>query len=233
MKSLVTYQFIILIVLSLTQYRCSTCSSSKSFSDSEKTLTEDTNRVMMDAALSEKLQQNCGLWLNSWGRGLETDSFALVRGYTSPLSTDWEEFDISGKDFSDYRDKIYYSPNGSYALDLYSYSLILNKKGAEIHAVVDADIQVYLIDIPHHQRRPVLFLGPTASIDDGCWLSDSIVVLVGWERCYDCPEEAYRPNVCKVNVFTGETVEYQYDAAFSHHNSGFLKQKFPDIIFDD
>jgi len=233
MKPVVTYQFIILVILSLTQYSCSTCSSSKSFSDSEKTLTEDTNRVMMDAALSEKLQQNCGLWLNSWGRGLETDGFALVRGYTSPLSTDWEEFDISGKDFSDYRDKIYYSPNGSYALDLYSYSLILNKKGAEIHAVVDADIQVYLIDIPHHQRRPVLFLGPTASIDDGYWLSDSIVVLVGWERCYDCPEEAYRPNVCKVNVFTGETVEYQYDAAFSHYNGDFLKQKFPKIIFDD
>lgn len=234
MKSTVTYQFIILaVVLLLTQYRCSTSSSSKSFSDNEKTLTEDTNRVMMDAILSEKLQQNCSLWLNSWERGLKTDSFALVRSYTSALSTDWEEFDISEKYFSDYRDKIFYAPNGSYALDMYSYSLILNKKGAEIHAVVDADIQVYLIDIPHHQRRPVLFLGPTASIDDGCWLSDSTVVLVGWESCDDCPEEAYRPNVCKVNVFTGETVEYQYDAAFSQYNGDFLKQKFPKIIIDD
>ena len=233
MKS-TTYQFIILVVvLLLTQYRCTTCSSSKSFPDSEKTLTDDTNRVMMDDFLSEKLQQNCSLWLNSWERGLKTDSFALVSSYTSPLSTDWEEFDISEKDFSDYRYMIYYSPSGSHALDLYSYSLILDKRGAEIHAVVDADIQVYLIDIPHHQRRPVFFLGPTASIDDGCWLSDSTVVLVGWESCFDCPEEAYRPNVCKINVFTGETVEYQYNAAFPHYNMGFLKQKFPKIIFDD
>ncbi|MBR4135767.1 MAG: hypothetical protein IKU03_05100 [Bacteroidales bacterium] len=234
MKPIVTYQFIILVVvLLLTQLRCTTSSSSKSFSDSEKTLTEDTNQAMMDAVLSEKLQQHCSLWLNSWERGLKTDSFALVRSFTSPLSTDWEEFDVSDKNFSDYRDKIYYAPNGSYALDLYSYNLILNKKGAKIYAVVDADIQIYLIDIPHRQRRPVLFLGPSSSIDDGFWLSDSTVVLVGWERCFDCPEEAYRPDVLKVNVFTGETVEYQYNAAFPHYNSGFLKQKFPEIIFDD
>ena len=70
------------------------------------------------------------------------------------------------------------------------------------------------------------------TIDDGYWLSDSSVVLVGWERCVDCPEEAYRPNVRKINVFTGETAEYQYDAAFSHYNKDFLKQKFPAIIFD-
>ena len=81
-------------------------------------------------------------------------------------------------------------------------------------------------------RCQVLFLGPTASIDDGCWLSDSTVVLVGWEMCYDCPEEAYIPVVRKVNVFTGETVEYDYTAAFPHYNSGFLQQKFPEIIFD-
>ena len=186
----------------------------------------------MDAILSEKLQQNCSLWLNSWERGLKTDSFALVRSYTSALSTDWEEFDISEKYFSDYRDKIFYAPNGSYALDMYSYSLILNKKGAEIHAVVDADIQVYLIDILHHQRRPVLFLGPSSSINDGYWLSDSTVVLVGWERCFDCPEEAYRPYVGKVNVFTGETANYYYNTTFSHYNKDFLKQKFPKIIFD-
>ena len=210
---------------------CSTPTSSTL----EKNQTSQTysETVGMDDSLSESLRHNCSLWLNSWEKGLETDSFALVRSYTASLSTDWEEFDISGKDFSDYRDKIYYSPNGSYALDLYSYNLILNKKGAETHAVVDADIQVYLIDIPHHQRRPVLFLGPTASIDDGCWLSDSTVVLVGWERCFKCPEEAYTPIVSIVNVFTGKTVEYQYNAAFSHYNGDFLKQKFPKIIIDD
>ena len=95
---------------------------------------------VMDDSLSESLHQHCSLWLNSWERGLKTDSFALVRSYTSALSTDWEEFDISEKYFSDYRDKIFYAPNGSYALDMYSYSLILNKKDAEIHAVVDADV---------------------------------------------------------------------------------------------
>ena len=233
MKPTTAYQFIILaVVLLLTQYRCTTCSSSKSFSDNEKTLTADTNRVLMDDVLSEKLQQNCSLWLNSWEKGLKTDSFMLVSNYTLPLSTDWEEFDISEKDFSDYWDKIYYSPNGSYALDLYSYSLIIDKKGAEIHAELDVDIQIYVIDIAHHQRLPILFLGPSASIDDGYWLSDSNVVLVGWDRCVDCPEEAYRPNVCKVNVFTGETFEYQYNATFSQYNKDFLKQKFPEIIFD-
>ena len=233
MKPTTAYQFIILVViLLLTQYRCTTCSSSKSFSDNEKTLVADTNRVMMDDVLSKKLQKNCSLWLNSWERGLKTDSFTLVDSYTSPLTTDWEKFDISEKDFSDYRDKIYYSPNGSYALDLYSYNLILDKKGAEIHAELDVDIQIYVIDIAHHQRHPILFLGPTASIDDGCWLSDSTVVLVGWEMCYDCPEEAYIPVVRKVNVFTGETVEYDYNVAFPHYNSGFLQQKFPEIVFD-
>ena len=188
--------------------------------------------AVMDDSVSETLCQQCGLWLNSWERELKTDSFTLVRSYTSPLTTNWEKFDISDKCFSDYQDKIYYSPNGSYALDLYSYNLTLNKKGTKTYAELDVDIQIYVIDIDHHQRLPILFLGPSASIDDGYWLSDSNVVLVGWERCIDCPEEAYRPNVCKINVFTGETAEYQYDAAFPHYNKDFLKQKFPNIIFD-
>ena len=188
--------------------------------------------VVIDDSLSESLHRHCSLWLNSWEEELKTDSFTLVRSDTLPLSNDWEKFDISDKCFSDYQDKIYYSPNGSYALDLYSYNLTLNKKGAKLYAVLDADIQIYVIDIAHYQRLPILFLGPSASIDDGYWLSDSNVVLVGWKRCVDCPEEAYRPNVRKINVFTGETAEYQYYAAFPHYNKDFLKQKFPAIIFD-
>ncbi len=223
-------QYIPFIFLLLLFPYCSTPTSSTL----ENNQTSQTNSeiAVMDDSLSESLCHNCGLWLNSWERGLKTDSFALVRSYISTLSTEWEEFNISEKDFSDYRDKIYYSPNGSYALDLYSYNLILNKNGAKIHAVLDADIQIYVINIAHHQRVSILFFGPSASIDDGYWLSDSTVVLVGWERCFDCPEEAYRPNVCKVNVFTGETFEYQYNATFSQYNKDFLKQKFPEIIFD-
>ena len=223
-------QYIPFIFLLLLFPYCSTPTSSTL--ENNQTSQTYSEIAVMDDSLSESLHHNCSLWLNSWERGLKTDSFALVRSYTSTLSTDWEEFDISEKDFSDYRDVIYYSPNGSYAVDLYSYNLILNKKGAEIHAVLDADIQIYLIDIAHHQRVPFLFLGPTASIDDGYWLSDSTVVLVGWERCFDNPEETYCPNVCKLNVFTGETVQYNYNAAFSQNNKDFLKQKFPEIIFD-
>ena len=141
--------------------------------------------AVMDDSLSETLRQHCNLWLNSWERELKTDSFTLTRSYTAPQSTDWENFDVSDKCFSDYQDKIYYSPNGSYALDLYSYNLTLNKKGAKTHAALDADIQIYVIDIAHHQRLPILFLGPSASIDDGYWLSDSTVILVGWESCDD------------------------------------------------
>ena len=65
MNSTTAYPFIILaFVLSLTQSRCTTCSSSKSFSDRDKMLTGDKNRAVMDDALSETLQQNCSLWLN-------------------------------------------------------------------------------------------------------------------------------------------------------------------------
>jgi hypothetical protein len=188
--------------------------------------------VVMDDSLSESLHRHCSLWLNSWERELKTDSFTLTRSYTAPQPTDWENFDVSDKCFSDYQDKIYYSPNGSYALDLYSYNLTLNKKGAKTHAALDADIQIYVIDIAHHQRLPILFLGPSASIDDGYWLSDSTVILVGWESCDDCPEAAYRPDVCKINLIAGETAEYQYDATFPHYNKHFLKQKFPNIIFE-
>ena len=204
------------------------------FSCNNKLPIPDTPRseiAVMDDSLSESLRQNCSLWLNSWERELKTDSFALARSYTSSLSTDWEKFDISEKCFSDYRDKICYSPNGSYALDLYSYNLILNKKGAKTYAELDADIQIYVIDIAQHQRLPILILGPSASIDDGYWISDSTVVLVGWERCFNCPEEAYTPIVSKINVFTGETVKYHSNATFSHYNKDYLKQKFPEIIF--
>lgn len=234
-----------ILLLMLLCFHCSAPTSTSSMFEREQssqsatsTSTNDQTKqtfsefAVMDDSLSRTLRQHCSLWLNSWERSLRTDSFAFVRNYTSPLPANWEKFDISDQHFSDYRDKIYYSPNGSYALDLYSYNLIINRKNDKIYAELDLDIQVYVIDIPRHQRHPILFVGPSESIDDGYWLSDSTVVLVGWEMCYDCPKEAYIPVVRKVNVFTGETVEYDYNVAFPHYNSGFLQQKFPEIIFD-
>lgn len=237
--------FVPLLFLMLICCHCSTpTSTSSSFENdqafqsittvptNDQTSQMNSGITVMDDSLSSTLHQNCRLWLNSWGNELKTDSFVFVSSYTLHPSTDWEKFDISGENFSDYQDKIYFSPNGTYALDMYSYNLILNKKESEIYAELDADIQIYVIDIPHHQRLPILFLGPSASVNDGYWISDSTVVLVGWERCFDCHEEAYRPEVCKVNVFTGEAVKYQYNAVFSHYNRDFLKRKFPKIIFD-
>ena len=180
----------------------------------------------------KKIILNCNLWLNSWDGGLMLDSFVFADSYTLPLLTWWEKFDVLDDTPFLYHDMLYYSPNGLNALDLYSSHIILSKHNKMIHAILDVDAKVYLIDTRHKQRMTILQCGSLESIDDGFWLSDSMAVFVGSETFLDNGNQTYRPYILLVNVFNRSASEFQYNKVFSNTNENFLKQKFPWISFD-
>lgn len=221
-----------IIILLLMQHQCSSFSSANLSSNSNLSIELDTNAIALDDSVSNAMLLNCNLWLNSWKGGLMLDSFVFADSYTLPLLTWWEKFDVLDDTLFLYHDMLYYSPNGLNALDLYSSHIILSKHNKMIHAILDVDAKVYLIDTRHKQRMTILQCGSLESIDDGFWLSDSMAVFVGSETFLDNGNQTYRPYILLVNVFNRSASEFQYDNVFSNTNENFLKQKFPWISFD-
>ncbi len=221
-----------IIILLLMQHQCSSYSSANLSPKSNLSTESETTSIILDDSLSNSMLLNCNLWLNSWDGGLMLDSFVFAGSYTLPPLTWWENFDVLDDIPFLYHDMLYYSPNGLYALDLYSSHIILSEHNKMIHATLDVDTKVYLIDVGHKQRIPILQCGSLENIDDGFWLSDTMAAFVGFETFLDNGNQTYQPYLLLMNVFTGDAMEYIYPEIFSNANENFLKQKFSKIIFD-
>lgn len=221
-----------IIILLLMQHQCSSYSSANLSPKSNLSTEVETTEIILDDSLSNAMLLNCNLWLNSWNGGLMLDSFVFACSYTLPPLTWWENFDISEDTFFLYHDMLCYSPNGLYALDLYSSHIILSGHNKMKHATLDVDTKVHLIDTQHKQRMPILQCGSLESVDDGFWLSDSMVVFVGFETFLDNGNQTFQPYLLLVNVFDRGASEFRYNKVFSNTNEEFLRQKFPAIYFD-
>lgn len=214
-------------------HQCSSYSSDNLSPKSKHSTEVETSAILLDDSLSNAMLLNSNLWLNSWDGGLMLDSFVFAGSFTLPPLTWWENFDISeDTSFLLYHDMLCYSPNGLYALDLYSSHILLSEYNKMKHATLDVDIKVHLLDTQHKKRMLILQCGSLESVDDGFWLSDSMVVFVGFETFLDNGNQTFQPYLLLVNVFNRGASEFRYNKVFSNTNEEFLRQKFPAIYFD-
>jgi hypothetical protein len=80
-----------------------------------------------------------------------------------------------------YGDFLKYSPDSTKFIDLDSYNLAIstNKSGKRIAEDMGPDTEVSLVNLEDSTKTRLVFLGPGASIEDGSWLDNENIVLVG------------------------------------------------------
>lgn len=123
------------------------------------------------------IDKELGEWIRSF-TGFNTDSLR----FTHTGSFEQIEYEGAGdmKTFySLYKASLSYSPDSSQFIDLYSYGLMLEKKGKKIIASADVDNSVTLYNINTKDWKRILFFGPSAGIEEAVWTSASQFILAG------------------------------------------------------
>ena len=73
-----------------------------------------------------------------------------------------------------------YSPDSTKFIDLDSYNIdIVNKQGKYSGEEMGPDSEVTLVDIRDKEKTRLVFVGPSGSVEDGGWLDEETVVLIG------------------------------------------------------
>lgn len=117
-----------------------------------------------------------------------------------------------------------YSPDSTYFLDLDSYNIDItkDKKGRLIGHEIGPDTEVDLINPKTGQKTRLLFFGPGNSIEDGLWLDNNTLVLMGVQQNDSTKTAA----VWRYNVPTKTFYLYElHDAAAAQKLMGYWKRE--------
>lgn len=121
-------------------------------------------------------------------------------------------FDMnSNKDFNEQYGKwLIASPDNKRLLDLYSYNLVMerDKKGKWECRGLNSDSEVSLIDPSAKTKTRLLFMGPGTTIENGFWLDNDNVVVVGItiNNQYNAPN----PVLWQINIPQNEIDQFDY-----------------------
>ena len=174
-------------------------------------------------------------WLDFYN--INIDLFELVsQGSLQAISI---PFDVDRFDFEDdiYLPLCKYSPDSSAILDFTSYHMLLekNENGELVSLGNEVDTEVSISDIKAGIWMRILFLGSSYLIEDGFWVSNTEVVIVGQELIWQKDEEEYgkKPAIWFVDI--EKDIEYYllYDRLrFGFEDNYIEKVKYKNIIFN-
>ena len=91
--------------------------------------------------------------------------------------------------FENYGRFLKYSPDSSFVIDLDSYNTTItkNKDGKLIGREEGPDTEISLIDLKNKEKKRLVFLGPGGSIEEGGWIDEDNLALIGLQ---DTPDES-------------------------------------------
>lgn len=140
--------------------------------------------------------------LNEYGKWLKfydlTDESFLQDGNESKITLNWISYDLD-KEYRKLYDSLYfYSLDSSYFLDLYSYSIILekNKNGNITWGGGDPDSKVELIKTQDLTSSTLLFFGTQEFSETAIWRNNSIFEICG----FTIDDEVYIPTIWKFDL---------------------------------
>jgi len=129
-------------------------------------------------------------WLNYYGLSLNhfTDTLKLKNNHSIKTG-----IDTSATHFKLYNDLYIYSHAKKYAVDLDSYSLVLEKndEGKFVCYGTEADQEIALLKLMKLERQRILFCGTACRAEEAQWVDNQTVFLLGFSQ----PQNVWMPTI--------------------------------------
>jgi hypothetical protein len=118
-----------------------------------------------------------------------------------------------------------YNTDSSYAIDLYSYNILLvNKNGTTIGEAGGPDTEVGLVDLKNNTRRRVYFGGSSSAVLDANWINNNSFLLMTGEIVKD---DAFSPTILKYTLPDHSVQRFIYDDTLSVRPSEYQDKRLP------
>jgi hypothetical protein len=171
------------------------------------------------------------VWFNSWGSKLDKNDFSIASIDTLMLNN-WIKIQIDSSFLVLHNDLLQYSTSRRFVLDMYSYRGNLKLNSGKIYANFDIDTEVKIIDLNLNRNLLLFHTGSMEVFDDGLWLDDDNVVLLGsiFEPSNDC-NQCYRPFILFFNIKTSILNKFTTTNKYPL-NTIFFPKRYTNICID-
>ncbi len=116
-------------------------------------------------------------WMESF-KGFHVDSFHLV-SKSKFEQTDYNDIKDISSFYELYKPSLSFSPDSSQFLDLYSYGIMLEKRGKKIIASTDVDNSITLCNLKTKEWKRIAFSGSSANMEEAVWVSPVKFLIAG------------------------------------------------------
>ncbi len=177
-------------------------------------------------------------WVASWKPAApDFDLMQLRKVLEEPLAEDWQPLDM--KSLDQRRQPLYvFSPDRTRFMDPYGGMELVEKDGRLI-AAFDIDQSITLYDTATSQEMRLVFCGTACSLEDGIWLSNDVIAVVGTSMDWSCQSTPgpcdWGPMVLMFDfsrkiesIYVGPNID---SAQRVPYFSDRLKQRLPEISF--
>jgi len=129
-------------------------------------------------------------WLDFYGLSLNhfTDTLQLKNNHS--IKT---EIDTSATHFKLYNNFYIYSPAKKFAVNLDSYSLVLEKndEGNFVCYGTEADQEIALVNLKKQERQRILFCGTACRAEEAQWIGNQKALILGFSQ----PQNVWMPTI--------------------------------------
>jgi hypothetical protein len=160
-----------------------TTASNSDTTDADSSDVETIDTVLTSETISFFNQSGFSTFAKDKSPGFDWSKFRMTNT--------WHEDSLLITDFSPQRDfytayksLLKYSPDSTKFLDLDSYNLSVqtNKGGKLTGAEIGPDTEISMVDVKTGKKTRLIFLGPGNSIEDGSWIDNENLVIMGFQQ---------------------------------------------------
>ncbi len=182
----------------------------------DSTITETIDTVLTQNIISVFQQSGSVKKIREVENGFDFTRFRMVNTWKEDTAMS-QPFTISASYLKGQGNLLKFSPDSSYLLDLDSYAIELNAtKKSEPVKMRGPDTEVSLIDIENKNKIRLLFMGPAGSIEEGGWMDNDNIVLLGMEERSNDGKRI--PVIWKYHVPTKTFYLYEYPHGIKYDN---------------
>lgn len=146
----------------------------------EDSVVESSDTLLSDETIQSFNTAGISDYARKKAAGFDWSKFRMVSVYEED-SMLVSKFTADKNFFRDYGPFLKYSPDSSMFIDLDSYNIDITRdaQGHFTGAGIGPDTEVSLVNVGDSTRTRLVFLGPGGSIEDGIWLDNHTLVLIG------------------------------------------------------
>ena len=179
------YQFVLLIT-SLLSFSCGDQSQEKQVPrppKSDSVVSEKVDTILSNETFAFFENSGFTTFAKERAAGFDWNKFKLVEVWTEDSAL-ISSFTPSPEFLQNYGPYLKYARDSSMALDLDSYNIniVTDKNGGKRGQEMGPDTEVSLIDFENKEKQRLVFVGPSGSVEDGGWLDEETIVLVGLQE---------------------------------------------------